>query len=250
MSESRTRRTKARDDNGQPDEQFPFGALAPDGEAPDGPAQDGTARTRTDAPADTAPADDTPDRWSAEHQGLDQDWGDMMGGPGKPKILKVEKPSKTRVFRVHPDRAMWIKTVLLVLKDENQTYLVDKPLRKQLPMSVRELCGEFALLPCISQGGTSFLWPIRLADKTGEWNTWHRSAWDIAQDATKTWVRLYANRDAGRYDSESDTRPPEEQPAPAWPDMTRDEWFMLAFQGNCIDSLEHSVIKRLMLRAD
>jgi hypothetical protein len=230
--------------NGQTvDEPFPFGANA---HAPE-PTQ---AEVPPEAPADPAPAGDTPNRWSAEYQGLSQDWGDMMGGPGKPKVLKVEKPSKTRVFRVHPDRTMWIKTVLLVLKEENEAYLIDKPLRRQLPQSVRELCGDFALLPCVSLGGTPFLWPIRLADKDGKWNIWHSSAWDIAQDAVKTWTRLYANRDAGHYASEYDARPPEEQPGPAWPDMTRDEWFMLAFQGHCVDNLDHPAIKRLMLRSD
>jgi hypothetical protein len=228
----RTKRPKP-DDNGEADgTDFNFGANAPP------PAAEPTQ-------AEAAPAGDTPDRWSAEYQGLDQGWDTLMGGPTKPKIIKVEKPSKTRVFRVHP--TMRLKTVLLALKEDNEVYLIDRPLRKVLPPSVKELCGEYTLLACVSKGGTPFFWPVRMADADGKWNVWHSSAWQIAQDAVGRWTRMYANRDAGHYGSDWDTRPPVEQQEPAWPEMTLDEWLRVAFQGHLIDSLEHPVIRRLLL---
>jgi hypothetical protein len=247
----RTRKARSANDNGRPDEQFPFGA-----NAPDGAAQAGAAPTGTDAPTDGLDAEaealDTPNPaprsgW-LEDYGLDQDFDEEVAAPGKPKIIKVEKPTKTRIFRTHPDRKMWIRMPLLALKEENETYLIRRGLRKHLPPSIRQLLGDFALVPCVSEGKTPFLWPIRMADEDGKWNVWHSSAWQIAEEAMATWVRLYANRDAGYYSSECDTRPAEEQPEPAWPELSKDEWFEIAFGNHRVNDLDHPVMRRLLLK--
>ena len=199
----------------------------------------------SEAPEPETPAPDTPDRWSPEYQGLGQDFGELAGGQKKPKLIKVERPTKTRVFRAHP--TLRIQTMLLVLKEDNETYLIDKPLRKALPPAVKSLCGEYTLVPCVSKGGTPFLWPVRMADPDGKWNVWHSSAWQIAQGAVERWTRLYANRDAGHYDSDQDGRPLEAQQGADWPELSGSEWLRLAFQEHMIDSLDHPVVRRLQL---
>jgi hypothetical protein len=177
--------------------------------------------------------------------GLSQDFAAEANVTKKWDILKVEKPSKSRVFRVHPDPRFRVKTVLLVLKEDNETYLVRPELRPAL--AGESLCGVFSLLACVSKAGTPFLWPIRLADPDGKWNIWHQSAWQIAEKAQQRWCRMQANRDAGHYIAEYDGRLPEQQQEPAWPELTFAEWLRLAFQGYTIDCLDHPILKRLRL---
>jgi hypothetical protein len=165
--------------------------------------------------------------------GLSQDFATEANVAKKWDILKVEKPSKSRVFRVHPDPRVRVKTTLLVLKEDNETYLVLPGLRAAL--AGESLCGVFTLLACVSKAGTPFLWPVRMADPDGKWNIWHQSAWQIAEKAQQRWCRMQANRDAGHYIAEYDIRPLDQQQEPAWPELTFAEWLRLAFQGYTID---------------
>jgi hypothetical protein len=177
--------------------------------------------------------------------GLSQDFAAESGVARKWDIIKVEKPSKSRIFRVHPEVKYRLKTFLLALKEDNETYLVLPQLRPAL--AENSLCGVYSLLACVSKSGTPFLWPIRMQDKEGKWNIWHQSAWQIAEKAQTTWARMFANRDAGHYVADYDQRPPDQQQAPAWPDLPFSEWLRLVFQGFTIGSLDHPVLKRLRL---
>jgi hypothetical protein len=194
-----------------------------------------------DPPAARAPAAHDP--YDPAFLGLSQDFAAEANVAKKWDVIKVEKPSKSRVFRVHP--AYRLKTVLLVLKEENETYLVLPEVRPAL--AGESLCGVFTLLACVSKAGTPFLWPIRMADPDGKWNIWHQSAWQIAEKAQQRWCRMQANRDAGHYVAEYDNRPPGQQHEPAWPDLTLAEWLRLAFQGYTIEGPDHPVLKRLRL---
>jgi hypothetical protein len=178
--------------------------------------------------------------------GLSQDFAAEANVAKKWDIIKVEKPTKERVFRVHP--TMRLKTVLLVLKDDNETYLVLPQLRRALAGS--SLCGEYTLLPYVTKAGTPFMWAIRMAGSDGKWNPWHQSAWQIAEKAKERWTRMESNRDAGIYVAEYDMRPVEQQQESAWPDMPFRDWLELAFKGFTIDSLDHPVLKRLRLEMD
>jgi hypothetical protein len=177
--------------------------------------------------------------------GLSQDFAAEATVAKKWDIIKVEKPTKSRVFRVHPDPKFRLKTVLLTLKEDNEVYLVLPELRPAL--AGESLCGLHTLFACVTKAGTPFLWPIRMADPDGKWNIWHQSAWQIAEKAQKRWCRMQANRDAGHYAAEYDVRPPEQQQEPAWPDMPFRDWLFLAFRGYTIDSPDHPVLRRLRL---
>src|SRR5262249_41400974 len=185
------------------------------------------------------------DPYDSGFLGLSQDFTNEANVAKKWDLIKVEKPSKSRIFRVHPDPKFRVKTVLLTLKEDNETYLVPPAVRQAL--SSEALCSVFTLLAYVSKAGTPFLWPIRMADPDGKWNIWHMSAWQIAEKAQERWCRLQANRDAGHYVAEYDQRPPEQQQPPAWPALTFAEWLRLGFQSFTIDSPDHPVLRRLRL---
>src|SRR5262249_8840923 len=171
--------------------------------------------------------------------GLSQDFAAEANVAKKWDIIKVEKPSKSRVFRVHADPRFRLKTVLLTLKEDNETYLVLPQLRPAL--ASESLCGLFTLFACITKAGTPFLWPIRMADSDGKWLLCYQSAWHIAEKAQERWARMQWNKDAGHYVAEYDQRSPEQQQPPDWPAMKLRDWLALAFRGYTIDSLDHPV---------
>jgi hypothetical protein len=185
------------------------------------------------------------DTYDPAFLGLSQDFAATSGVKRKWDIIKVEKPSKSRVFRVHTDSKFRLKTVLLTLKEDNETYLLLPQLRPVLADS--PLCGLFTLFACVSKNGTPFLWPVRMADPDGKWNIWHRSAHEIAEKAMQRWSRLEANKDAGHYVAYYDQRLPEHQQLPEWPELTFRDWLELAFKGFTIDNMEHPVLKRLRM---
>jgi hypothetical protein len=184
-----------------------------------------------------------PDPYDPARLGLNQDFAALSPAQPKLEIVKVERPTKSRVFRVHP--TICLTTTLLTLKEDNEVYLVLPQLRAALARE--SLCAVHAVFACITKVGTPFLWPIPIADKNGKWNTWHQSAFQIAQQAKTRWARMQANRDAGHYEAEFDVRPPEQQATPIWPDMPFRDWLELAFKGHTIDRLDHPVLRRLRL---
>jgi hypothetical protein len=172
--------------------------------------------------------------------GLSQDFAAEANVSKKWDIIKVEKPTKSRVF-LHP--TMRLKTMLLVLKEDNEVYLVHPQLRQAL--AGESLCGLFTLFACVTKVGAPFLWPIRMPDADGKWNIWHQSAWQIAEKAQTRWARMQANRDAGHYVAEYDQRPPEQQQPPEWPNLEWRDWLKLGFTGFIVETMAHPRLKHL-----
>jgi hypothetical protein len=222
--------------NAHTPEDFPFGANAP---------PPGAAEASEESPRSVPPQGE-PDPFDPAVLALSQDFAGAAGVKKEWDVIKVEKPSKSRVFRTHPDKARWFKTFLLVLKDDNEVYMTRPDVRAAL--RDEGTCGEYTLIPCVSKNGTPFLWPIRMQDRDGKWNPWHQSAFTIAEKAQARWCRMQANRDAGCYVAEYDQRPAEAQTEAEWPELTPAQWNRLAFQGFTIDSLDHPVLKRLHMR--
>lgn len=193
--------------------------------------------------ATAVPATPADDPFDPARLGLGQDFATEAMVKQAWELIKVEKPTKARVFRVHP--TMRLRTLLLALKEDNETYLVQPGMVQAL--AGNGLCGVYTLLACVTKAGTPFLWPIRMADPDGKWNIWHQSAWGIAEQAQTRWARVEANRDAGHYVAHYDQRPPELQQPPSWPDLSFRDWLELAFRGFTIDSVDHPVLRRLRL---
>ena len=94
-----------------------------------------------------------------------------------------------------------------------------------------------------SADGTFFVWPLRVADKAGNLDDYARTSLLAAEQATKSWVRIQANKQTksfDRYIAENQNRP-----EPAWPKEDFSSTVTKAFHGNHIDSEEHSLIKKL-----
>jgi hypothetical protein len=83
-----------------------------------------------------------------------------------------------------------------------------------------------------------FLWPISIGQRD---NAWSRTALDIAAAAADGYVRCVPDGRNG-YAIEL---PENLLGEPTWPELTRAEWFDLAFKGRVIDSFEHEAIREL-----
>ncbi len=128
--------------------------------------------------------------------------------------------------------------MILELKEEGETYLVDQNLWGELP---GELIPK-VLYMVINRQGVLTLWPIRLPGEDGRHDAWNRSALEAAEMAQKQWVRVAANMSLGAYEVYPATA---DIPEPEWPDTTFQEILRVAFKDRFIRSLDHPVVRRL-----
>ena len=94
---------------------------------------------------------------------LSQDFASTIGVKKALLTVPVRKPTRQQFIRVHPDEGYRLETAVLELKEEGETYLVDKPLWPELP-------GELVpkvLFTTIDRQNNVFLWPIRLPGEDG-----------------------------------------------------------------------------------
>ena len=169
---------------------------------------------------------------------LTQDFGDLVGVKKKLVTVPVRKPNRQSFVRVHPEESYRLETAILELKEERETYLVDRGLRS-------ELSGEIvatALYTAITRQGVVFLWPVRLPDSSGRQLEWHRSAQEAAHEAMTSWLRVGANMSLGAYEIFLATG---KLPEPEWPDLSFKELLEIAFREKFIRSLEHPALRSL-----
>jgi hypothetical protein len=189
-------------------------------------------------PAD-APAK-APDPFDPASLRLSQDFGTMVGGEKVLSTVPVRKPSKENWFRVHPDEAYRLDTIVLELKEDSETFLLSGELRGLL--GTEPTLRAVTLYTCIDRAGNVFLWPIPLPGLDGKDNPWHQSAREAVRLACERWVRIVSNRSLGAYEANV-TRA--ELAEPAWPAKTFGELLKVAFRDRFIDSIDHPVLKRL-----
>lgn len=175
---------------------------------------------------------------SIEDLRLSQNFTELVGVKKAILTIPVRKPGRQDFVRVHPDDSMCFQTAVLEVKEDRETYLVDKELWPELP-------GEIVpkiLYVTMNRQGVLTLWPIRLPGDDGKLDEWNRSALKAAEMAKKAWIRVAANMSLGAYDvfeASGDLNDPE------WPDMTLQEILEIAFKDNFIKSFDHPVVRRL-----
>jgi len=168
---------------------------------------------------------------------------DFMAAAGVKKLLTtvpVRKPSKEWFVRSHSDPAYRIETYVIELKEDSETYLVDRDL---WPI----LMGESTFSPRLlvttqNKQGVVFLWPIRLPAADGRHDDWSKSALEAANHAMKGWVRVQANMSLGAYEvfaAAANLGDPE------WSVPTLSEILRIAFKDRYIDNEHHPVLRRL-----
>lgn len=169
---------------------------------------------------------------------LSQDFASAIGVKKARLTVPIRKPTRHQFVRVHPSEDYRLQTAVLNLKEEQEVYLVDRPLWQ-------ELAGEIAptaLYTTISRQGVLFLWPIRLPGEDGKLDAWSRSALEAAEMATTRWVRVASNRDLGAYEAFGATG---DLPDAEWPEESFQELLQIASRDRHIRSLDHPVIQRL-----
>jgi hypothetical protein len=152
--------------------------------------------------------------------------------------VPVRRPSRQEFIRVHPDECWHLPTMLLELKEERETYLVDPDLQPELAGE----CVAKVLYTAVNRQNVVTLWPVRLPDENGRIDPWNQSAHEAALRGQSRWVRVAANMSLGAYDVYEAMGP---FPEPHWPAIGFEELLRIAFRGRYIDSLDHPVLRRL-----
>ena len=169
---------------------------------------------------------------------LSQDYASAVGVKKGLTTVPIRKPSKQTFFRVHPDPAYQLDTMVLELEEEGETYLVKPHLYAELG---REITPK-RIYTCITKPGVCFLWPIKLPGEDGRLNPWPQSALEAAEIGKEKWIRVKSNKSLGAYEVFEATAT---FPDPKWPDVTFEELVTLAFKEKVINDLEHPIVRQL-----
>ncbi len=173
-----------------------------------------------------------------ENLRLSQNFDELAGVKKPLTTVPHRKPGRHEFFRVKAEDGYCLETMILEMKGEQTSYLVDQTL---WPSMAGELTPK-VLLTCLNRQGVLFLWSARLPGQDGRQDPWSRSALEAAQMAKTNWIRLAANMSLGAYDifvASSDL------PDPVWPNVSFEEILGIAFRDQFIKSIEHPVIRQL-----
>jgi hypothetical protein len=184
---------------------------------------------------DKAAGDDL-DR-ALEAMRLPQDYGE--GGAEKLLTrIPVRKPSKTEFVRVHHDPKMKYEAYVIEIKQEGEIYIIGPDLLDEVP----EIAVPVSFHLAINRQKVPFLWPVRLPNPDGTWNTWHRSAADALNLAKDFWISVRANKSLGGYEVHKARGVLKD---PEWPKETFQEIRKIAFKDRMITTIDHPVLRRL-----
>jgi hypothetical protein len=194
-----------------------------------------------DPPQDqTATAGPPPDPFDPARLRLSQDFAATLGVKKALLTVPVRKPAKEWWIRTHPDESYRIETAVLELKEERETYLVERSLWSGL--FTESTFSPRALFTAVNRQGVVFLWPIRLPESDGRHDEWSRSALEAAMTGAKKWVRVTANMSLGAYEVWTAEG---SMPEPEWPEQSFGELLRVAFRDRYVESLDHPVVRRL-----
>lgn len=169
---------------------------------------------------------------------LPQDFQNMPGAKKLWTNIPVRKPNKTEFFRVLDDEKYTIQSAIIELKEEGETYLIDRALL----IDLSEFITPVKVVVAVTRMGALMIWPVKLPQARR--NAWHDSALQASELAKKKWICIRANMNAGCYDlSEATVKLPE----PEFPtkELTFKKMLELAFRDFYVDSLDHPLVRRL-----
>jgi hypothetical protein len=169
---------------------------------------------------------------------LSQDFESQVGVKKALITVPVRRPDRQWFVRVHPDDSWRLQTAVLEIKEDRESYLVDRALWCELP-------GEIVpkvLFTTISRQSVTFLWPVRLPGSDGRHDAWSRSLLEAARMAESSWIRVVANMSLGAYEVYQATG---DFPEPSWPDTSFQNLLKIAFKDRYVTSMDHPVVQRL-----
>lgn len=169
---------------------------------------------------------------------LPQNFQDMPGAKKLWTTIPVRKPGKTEFFRVLDSEEYTMPAAMVELKEEGETYLVNRDLLADLS----EVLTPVQLVVAMSRTGTLMIWPVKLPQERR--NAWHHTALQAAELAKKRWICMRANMSAGCYEIHEATA---KLPEPEFPtdELSFTQMLDLAFRDFYVDTLEHPLVKRL-----
>jgi hypothetical protein len=179
-----------------------------------------------------------PDPFDLANLRLGQDFTETVGVKKVLMTVPVHKPRPQDFVRVHLSPVFRGDFPMIVLKDEDEIYIVARGVVAELATEIVSM----SLFTAVNRQGVCFLWPVRLPSADGRQQEWHRSAREAAEMAVNRWVRTKANRSLGAYEIHVAEGVMAE---PVWPDVDFAGLIKLAFRDRIVDSLEHPVVKRL-----
>jgi hypothetical protein len=157
-------------------------------------------------------------------------------------MVPVRKPNRREFFRVHPDPAFTMDTLLLERDDgmDRESYLIAPEIQHLVLPELHRV----RLFTAITKRGTVFLWPVKLPlEGNDRLRRQSDTALVGAERAKKLWVRLVWSRELGGYEmylAKGDLGQPQWDPNRSFGDLVE-----IAFRHNIIAHADHDVIKEL-----
>jgi hypothetical protein len=167
---------------------------------------------------------------------LDQSFA--AGATNKTLTITTHKPDRHSWFMADPDPSHHVPNMMLDIKLDRETYLIDPSLLDELAF---ELTPKL-IVPCITRQSNVFMWVVALPDDSGRINTWTQSALEAVEKAMHGWIRIVANMEARGYDIHE---PRVKIDPPKWPELTLENMLEMAFKHYLIESLDHPRIRAL-----
>jgi hypothetical protein len=155
--------------------------------------------------------------------------------------IGVRKPDRQEFFRVNPDPAYSIETIVFERKADMrpEIYLVDPELRFELLDELRPA----RLFTCMNRQSVTFLWPCKLPVEGSAGRRWSETALVCAEEAKHAWIRMIGNRHSGAYET---WKAKSELGDPQWLDRPFAELLKLAFGADgMIDRIDHPALREL-----
>ncbi len=192
------------------------------------------------SPIEQVPRPAAPDPFDPAGLRLSQNFAASTGVKKLLTTVPVRKPDKSWFVRVHPDPSYSLETAVIELKEDQETYLVERSLWDQLA-SESTFCPRGFSTSINRQGGL-FLWQVKLPGPDGKLDNWGRSALEAVELAKTRWIRVGSNMSLGAYEIFAANG---ELSEPEWPDLPFPEILRIAFKDRFIDSMEHPVLRKL-----
>jgi hypothetical protein len=168
---------------------------------------------------------------------------DEEGGEDSEPVLTkcpAKKPGEFDIFRVRPEEAWCIETLIVEYRGENKAlprgfYLIHPRLKQAFGKKGR----KHLIVTCVNTNGSMFLWPIKVTEGFGD--SWYRSALRVVTAAKEKWVKDFAS-DGNGYTVEASKR---EHGNPRWLGETLDNLLELAFDGKIVSDRTHPLCAEL-----
>jgi hypothetical protein len=156
----------------------------------------------------------------------------------------VRRPGKDEFFRTHPSLREDLTLLEYNTEEERRQYMIHPAIYHELESSELAVnLKRVRIITSVNRNATVFLWPLTLP--TGGANsgrTWHESALEVAEEATRFWVKMAGDRGVGAYKY---WKASGDLGEPQWGDLDLTSLLRLGFKDRAITTLEHEVIREL-----